>query len=46
MVEHVAFDSKIQAKLISGVLDKESNLVNHILLFIQIHIGDRDSNSP
>ena len=43
MVEHVAV--QIQAKL-SRVFDKESNLANHILLFIQIHIGDTDSNSP
>ena len=37
--------SNIQAKL-SGVFDKESNLGNYILLFMQFHIGDTDSNSP
>ena len=37
--------SKIQAKL-SGILDNESNLETHILLFIQIYISETDSNSP
>ena len=36
--------SQIQAQL-SEVFDKESNPANHILLFMQFHIGDTDSNS-
>ena len=43
MVEHVAV---LNTAKLSGVFDKESNLANHVLLFIQIHIVDTDSNSP
>ena len=44
MVEHVAVQNTSEPQW--SLRDKESNLANHILLFIQIHMSDIDSNSP
>ena len=44
MVEHFAVLNTSEPQW--SPRDKESNLANQILLFIQIHIGNTDSNSP